>query len=283
MYLYSRSVLRKGCPYLALILLASVAHGQSALLPLASPSIQMFLDADSVNQTVNSDSFGTQSAMVPFTPSTFGNISVSGSVFGGLDPSVSSSILVNVTSSDSNFPFADSFSTLTYAFEVTGPADAFVPVEIKGTLSDSWTANLDDNGGFVDAAFLDVTQVIDGNPSFVEGGGFQDQSGTDGGQTVNFDQTMDLASNTIYSVELQSIALFNNLTAAPGIYSTSAEVDPVISIDETFEQTNPGYTIEFSPNIVGVPETNSTLGLLALSFTGFVLVTRLHLVKKAVL
>jgi len=58
----------------------------------------------------------------------------------------------------------------------------------------------------------------------------------------------------------------------PGDYSLSASEDQMFTIDPGFLLDNPGYSIEYSPNLV--PDAANTLELVSLSLIGLVLVSR---------
>jgi hypothetical protein len=207
---------------------------------------------------------GTISFNASTLPAGSGGYSMTGSVLGGVNPSVTNSTTETVLM-DPGFQSGMSSTSMEYYFEVVGPSLTAVPVDIVANLSDSWSSNLSSGGGFSDSAQLGVYD-LEGNQ--IQGWEIGDQGGTSGGETLAVDQTMDLMSDTIYNVFEGTNATiqlgFGSEQALDGTYSTSVSIDPLITIDPSF--LLPGYSVALSPNLTSpVPDTESVLGLLAFS------------------
>ncbi len=106
--------------------------------------------------------------------------------------------------------------------------------------------------------------------------GFWGTNGTaDLADLINVDQAIDLTADTVYNAYIEA-AIFV-LPTAFGTVSGSASVDPMFAIDPSFALANPGYSIEYSSNLV--PETTSTLGLVALSAVGILMLRFIALTR----
>jgi hypothetical protein len=249
---------------------AAGLHGQAPATPL--PDFQAFTFLNTENSAVFSSAqrfgFGTTSLNAPTDPAGSGGFSMTGTVVGGLDPSVSNSTTETVLM-DPGFQAGASASSTLYYFEVVGPSLTTVPLDIFGDITDSWSSNLSAGGGFFDDASLGVYD-LDNN--LIQGWSVDDQGGTNGGETVAIDQTMNLSTNTAYIVVENSNATiqlaFGNAPILDDTYSTSVSIDPLITIDPSFDLS--GYSLELSPNLTSaVPDAGNVLGLLA--FASFIL------------
>jgi hypothetical protein len=274
--------------------MVAAANGQS--LPQAFPlnfayNLEYSAPSASFSFAFPLENFLFGSYSVTYTaPDGSGSFTQASSVLGGVDPSVSA-VTTEYVSSSPGLYIAATTGSLTYYFDVVGPADTNVTLDVQGTFSDSWTANLDPgNWGDVQAVI-----TIFQTPSFstLDNWGFYDVGDTSGGNTDAIDQTADLLTNTVYAVVIQAntaIFLQDNPANGPfdptyqdfpasfaaGDYTMSASIDPTISIDPSFQL--PGYALEFSPNLLTetVPDAFNTLGLAALTIACLLLWRRLR-------
>jgi hypothetical protein len=174
-----------------------------------------------------------------------------------MDPSLSASATVG-SDTPGAYYFGDVDSLLEYTMIVEGPPSATVPVDVIGSLSASFSADNPDLNAYTElgvaqgGTFLDVRALYPAVSSL----GLT--------QNVSIDQTIDLVPNTPYEVVLNAAAI--ELVGTVGVFTTTASVDPTFKVDPAFANANPGYFLQFSPNVV--PDRASTLGLLAVSLAG---------------
>jgi hypothetical protein len=180
----------------------------------------------------------------------------------GSDPSVSNEISV-IGTLDARTQYI-STSDIAYYFEVIGPQNATAEVSIAAEANTSANRPLTGFLSLTDSAFLAVdipTQV----------GFIYSQNAANGGP-FNVDQELTVNTNTIYQVVTQSIESLVNSgsTAAPIDLTSSASVDPTITLDTT----DPAYSLALSPAPVPTPEPNY------LALTGACLAIRLLVVRR---
>jgi hypothetical protein len=267
---FSYPIPRRISLFAVLLSVAATLRGQAPAIPL--PDFQAFTFLNTENSAVFSSAqrfgFGTTSLNAPTDPAGSGGFSMTGTVVGGLDPSVSNSTTEMVLM-DPGFQGGTSATSALYYFEVVGPSLTTVPVNILGNITDSWSSNLSTGGGFLDDASLGVYD-LDNN--LIQGWSVDDQGGTSGGETVAIDQTVNLSTNTAYVVVEDSEAIiqlaYDNAPILDDTYSASVSIDPLITIDPSFDLS--GYSLQLSPNLTSsVPDTGNVLGLLA--FSSFIL------------
>jgi hypothetical protein len=200
----------------------------------------------------------------PAMPAGSGDFSMTGTVVGGLDPSVANTVTESVLS-DPRFQSGQSSTSFSYNFSVIGPSTVPVAVEISGKLSDSWTSNVP-SGGLFDSAQLGI---YDQDNKQVKGWTIADPGDASGGETLNVNETMLLSTNTLYTVLLGTdagIQLSNaGVPISNGTYTTSVSIDPMLTIDPSFQL--PGYSLDLSADLepTPVPDLGYTAAMLMAS------------------
>jgi hypothetical protein len=257
-----RTALRNFSLLLGLLGIAAAALAQ----PLPPASSVYFQYSDIAGQW----EFGW-SATTIVVPDGSGAFYQSGDALGGTDPSVDATTAESVLAPSSDYTSAADGSGLFYSLEVEGPTSVVVPLDIVGSFSGSWSSSLD-NAGDSAWVFGDY-QINDADYNYYVNDELSQPADPTGGQTESLDQTIELQSNTVYTVGLvaqTSLDLSNLYGDNPipgGYYSITASVDPTITIDPSF--LLPGYSLDVSPNLltINVPDSADTLGLIALSLS----------------
>ncbi len=219
--------------------------------------------------------FGFQTGSDTFqtVPTGSGAIYVTGGATAGPNPSVSNTVIQTVFQ-DIGAQSGSSGTDMAYSFEVAGPSIVPVQVDILGSVTDAWSDNLS-TGSMQAVATLDV---YDPDNADVASWDLEGQGGSGGGQTLSFDQPIDLFTNTVYTVILSStsdIQLFAGDTPVQdGTYSVATNVDPLISIDRTFQHG--GYALVLSSNLQPVPDAAGSLGLTLIAVAGLCVMARMR-------
>jgi hypothetical protein len=194
-----------------LLLMAGV-HAKAAALPNSTSELELSLyDLGAIS----SSSPGTIGET-----RTFGRGSAT--ITQGLDPYVAASASGSCSLNTGGDQTSAEYD---YSFQITGTSGS-VPMIISAR---GETAI---NGG---NAVVDFT--VSGNGTYVVN--------TLGVTSFSLDKAVNLAANTEYNVEIESI-----VSAVYGLDSASASVDPQISIDPTYAAANPGVSLCFQPGFL---------------------------------
>lgn len=236
---------------------AGAAQTTNQFLPAAQPQEIDLYDSQSPSILLNS--YGTKPGTLSQSgslPGGIGTYSDSATVTVGTDPSVSVSDNLTLTSAASGGLFVWPEAGLDYSIEISGPANVEVPVDLVGSLFESWSANADSGG---DAQIL----IRDPNANTVLQMDLLGQPGAT--ETESADQVLYLMSNTEYEVDLGAEAALSVDADNPvGTYTATTTVDPMFSIDPSFSLQ--GYSLGVSPGLV--PDADSTWVLCAVAFIG---------------
>ena len=155
----------------------------------------------------------------------------------------------------------DAESAMFYQFEVVGPAGQLVPINFSSTgvasvsstgtdPSMNATAYLNVSGLFTAVACAGAPSQVSDPCANQSGGAFE---------TFNISQIFEVETDTAYTVNIYtSDSILQQATSLTGNFYADSSVDPTI----TLATTDPAYTLEFSPGVLGTAATPEPSSLL---------------------
>jgi len=137
-----------------------------------------------------------------------------------------------------------------YFFEIQGPSNTNVPVDVSGLLQASMSGPIIFNGPNSYAALtIYGPGAIEKLQEEATAGAGYSQKPTD-----SFDDTVSLPANQLIQVELTAVSAASTITTGfASTYTGMASIDPYIQIAPSFAAANPGYSLEFSPGVYNAP------------------------------
>jgi hypothetical protein len=147
----------------------------------------------------------------------------------------------------------DAGASVSYFFEIAGPGNGNVLVDVSGLLQASMTGPILFNGP-VSYAVMNVS--VNGNTYLQE----QAAQGYGYNQvpTDSFSDSVLLPANQVIYVQLSADAVADaNHLQQTTTYAGTASVDPYFQIDPNFASSNPGYSLAFSSGINNVPASST--------------------------
>jgi hypothetical protein len=189
------------------------------------------IGSGSLTAEAGSSSYDTASATVVYEP----------------EPAVTASISGSVSLGASNEPYA--YADSTYAFEIVGPTDTNVPINVVASISSYFSTGSNFSLEGYETIYSTGTRPFGMSlcPASAPEGCQQTDVISD---TLSYDGVVDFSANTIYYVESDVSITLDSYT---GPFSASIVADPAFTIDPTFLAANPGYSLQFSSGVSDPP------------------------------
>lgn len=240
--------------------------------PLPGAAISSGIEYIGTPGNENLDGYATPTSTVPGTLSNSGCITQFG-LTSCSSASVTTSYsdgdgLISASANASGAAGGVAYGTIAFYYEVVGPANISIPLDITATVSESVPDNGQPNYALAVLNAGDLSLGVCTETLFE---GICESNGITPTDPATLSSTLLTlgVTNTIEPLLLNAACVINSDDASGSVSSCEASIDPMITIDPTF--TDQGYSVVVSanPQLSTVPEPG-TVALMAIGFISLI-------------